>query len=877
MESPPGSTSGKRLGGIRWYLVSLSLIIALPLALLSLSRIASQSTEAQKVENVEAMRLAKLVSARVDERIRTADALLLGLSVNLAIDESRRSDLDSLLARALRSAPGRYANLYIADSSGTLRGSARRVLASGDTARAFRLHRFFVNARENQGYVVGEPLRSTLLPGRPRVVTLARPLRNASDTFVGVVGVSMWLDSLTNVLPKNDLPGKPQIAIVDTNGLMIIESVHRDSLTRPAGKMTFSPANDSVQVGRFIDFDGQLRNASFIRAQSAPWFVNVGLIESEATADTRRRRLNDFALFNLTAGLAILVAWLMAQRIARPIKQLTEDANALTRGVTDHRTSVGGPLEIRYLGEAFNQMADTLQRRNLALADSERRYRLLFDSNPLPMWAWDADSRAILAVNEAAIEHYGYDRDTFLSLHITDLLEPSELPRFQSLRLPFLESRQDAGVWKHQRADGTAVDMEIVTTSSRRLGRASWLSVGIDITARPAAERALSASEEQLRQSQKMEAIGAFAGGIAHDFNNLLTGMLGYCDLALSGMDSQHEAQADIEEVRNLALRGADLTRQILAVGRKQVVKPKYVNPNDVIRGLTGLLRRVIGEDIAFNVNLSEEAGTVFVDAGQLEQVLLNLAVNARDAMPTGGTLRIATCPVEDAETMRLGLSSSHPWVELSVEDTGTGMDADIRERIFEPFFTTKERGKGTGLGLALAYAMVDQAGGVIRVDTASGEGSTFHLYLPRHEAASATVAEKSDSVVSLRGTETILIAEDEDSVRAVATAALASRGYNVLAAPNGEAALKLAAQYPNQIHLLLTDVVMPGMNGRELAEAVLRERSDIKVLFASGYMDDASLLRGIRVDELSFVQKPFLPSQLVRRVRMLLDAVAGE
>ncbi len=870
-----GSLGVRRLGGIRWYLVSLTLIVALPLALLSLARIATQTSEAQKVANREALRLARVVSARVDERIRTADALLLGLSVDLTIDRSRRSEFDSLLARTLRITPNRYANLYIADSTGTLVGSAQRVRATGDTSGALSAHQFFARARENRSYVVGDPVRSSLLPGSPWIVALARPIRDSNDRFMGVVGVSLWLDSLADVVSTSDLPGTPQIAIVDTTGLVIAESANPDSMTRPR-RMSFSPASDSVGVGRFTDFDGELRVASYTKSQSAPWQVNVGLLQSEATAAARSRRMNDFLLFNVTAGLAILVAWLMAQQIARPIRRLTEDANALTRGVTEHRTSVGGPLEIRFLGEAFNQMADTLQRRHLALAESERRYRLLFDSNPLPMWAWDADSRAILAVNEAAIEHYGYDRDKFLSLEITDLLATSELPRFRSLRLPFLESRQAAGVWIHQRADGTPVEMEVVTTSSRRLGRASWLSVGIDITARRAAERALSASEEQLRQSQKMEAIGAFAGGIAHDFNNLLTGMLGYCDLALGGMESQHEAQADIEEVKNLALRGADLTRQILAVGRKQVVQPKYVDPNEVIRGLMGLLRRVIGEDIAFTVNLADNSGSVFVDAGQLEQVLLNLAGNARDAMPTGGTMRISTCQVDEPTITSVGLSCAQNWIELSIEDTGTGMNADVRERIFEPFFTTKERGKGTGLGLALAYAMVAQAGGVIRVDTETGEGSTFHLYLPRHEAAEATVKEKSDNSVTLSGTETILIAEDEDSVRAVATAALASRGYNVLAAPNGEAALKLAAQYPNQIHLLLTDVVMPGINGRELAEAVLRERPDIKVLFASGYMEDASLLRGIRVDELSFVQKPFLPSQLVRRVRLLLDASVG-
>jgi two-component system, cell cycle sensor histidine kinase and response regulator CckA len=369
-----------------------------------------------------------------------------------------------------------------------------------------------------------------------------------------------------------------------------------------------------------------------------------------------------------------------------------------------------------------------------------------------------------------------------------------------------------------------------------------------------------------------MEAIGAFAGG-AHDFNNLLTGMLGYCDLALDATEPHHASYADIEEIRGLALRGADLTKQILAVSRKQVVQPAFIDPNGVVRGLDRLLRRVIGEHITFRTELSPDIGSVYADAGQLEQVLLNLAANARDAMPEGGTLRIVTRALDADEARTFGVASEKSWLTISVRDTGTGMTADVRERVFEPFFTTKDRGKGTGLGLALAYGMMEQAGGVIRLETAPGEGATFHLILPSHPRTVAVTKEVTSDTSTLRGSETILVAEDEDSVRAVTTAALASRGYNVLAAADGESALVLARQYPHIIDLLLTDVVMPGINGRELAELMTQERPDLRVLFASGYTDDASLLHGIRTDELSFLQKPFSPADLVRRVRSLLDA----
>jgi hypothetical protein len=872
MEPDPALPAGRTLGGIRLHLVGLALLVALPLASLSIVRIVSERAEQQVATEREAMRMARLVSARVDERIRTADALLLGLSAELSTDARRRAQIDSTLARTVRLSAGRYANVFVTDSSGMLLGSGRALVGRLDTANALSDRSYFRAARTASGYVISEPVRSRLLPDSAWIVVLARSLQNGTDRFTGIVGLSILLDSLADVVSAADLSGGPLVSVVDSSGIVIARSSNAQ-IYRGQRRFRPAPRADTAAIGHFRDFEGRQRVTGYTYAATAPWMVSVGMLESETTAAARRRLLSDLLVFLLSAGVAVLVAYLMARQIVRPLTRLTDDARAITHGVAGQRAVADGPTEIRSLGEAFNQMAETIERRNVALADSERRYRLLFDSNPLPMWAWDADTKALLAVNEAAIEHYGYDRDRFLGLQITDLLDPSEHARFSASRLPFLESRQGAGVWKHRTADGTLIDMDVVTTSSRRLGRASWLSVGIDVTARRAAERALMASEEQLRQSQKMEAIGAFAGGIAHDFNNLLTGMLGYCDLALDAMEPAQASYADIEEIRGLALRGADLTRQILAVSRKQVVQPAYIDPNAVVRGLDRLLRRVIGEHITFLTELSPEIGSVYADAGQLEQVLLNLAANARDAMPDGGTLRIVTRPLGNCEVKAFGVSTEKSWLALSVHDTGTGMSPEVRERVFEPFFTTKERGKGTGLGLALAYGMMDQAGGVIRLDTAPGEGATFHLILPSHVRTVAVAAEETADVGSLRGTETILVAEDEDSVRAVTTAALASRGYNVLAAADGESALVLARQYPHTIDLLLTDVVMPGINGRELAELMICERADLRVLFVSGYTDDASLLHGIRTDELSFLQKPFSPVDLIRRVRSMLDA----
>ena len=579
------------------------------------------------------------------------------------------------------------------------------------------------------------------------------------------------------------------------------------------------------------------------------------------------------ALIGAAMAFSFGLAFVLGSSIVQSVEALIHDAQALSAGITGHRSQVRSSDEIGQLAVALNHMADTVERRNAALADNERRYRFLFDSNPLPMWAWDAETTNILAVNEAAIEKYGYDRETFLGLTILDLIDESERARFSQARLPFLEARQAAGTWTHRTASGERVEMDVITTSTRRLGRASWLSVGIDVSARREAERALARSEEQLRQSQKLEAIGTFAGGIAHDFNNLLTAMLGYCDLLLPQLAPESAIRRDIAEVRALAIRGTELSQQILSMSRRHVVQPTVFDPNEVVRGMQRLLRRVIGENIALESTLDEQVGTARADVSQLEQVLLNLAANARDAMPEGGRLSVDTLVLEPFDVRRLNLDPMQDWLCIRVRDTGIGMSEEVQAHIFEPFFTTKDEGKGSGLGLALAYSMIDQAGGEIRVDSAPGEGTTMYLLLPRLGDAVVSMPPVEEFPEQLAGTETVLLVEDEDTVRSVAAAALERRGYRVLVADHGEAAIAIAREYPGIIHLLVSDVVMPGLHGREVADRIVRLRPGIPVLFISGYTDDALLERGVlEGDDRSLLAKPFTSLELARRVRLAID-----
>ncbi len=376
--------------------------------------------------------------------------------------------------------------------------------------------------------------------------------------------------------------------------------------------------------------------------------------------------------------------------------------------------------------------------------------------------------------------------------------------------------------------------------------------------------------EEQLRQAQKMEAVGRLAGGIAHDFNNLLTIINGYSDLLLQSLAAEDPTREIVGEIRLAGERSAGLTRQLLAFGRKQVIAPKVLDLNMIIRDTQRILRRGISEDIRLITRLSDEPATVRADSVQLEQVLMNLVVNARDASPRGGTVTIETGFVENEIR-----DSSHPagrYVILSVSDNGTGMSEEVQARLFEPFFTTKEVGKGTGLGLAVVHGIVTQSDGRIFVDSESGRGTTIRIHLPWAGQAASTVKKQPEIRSVSLGNETVLLVEDEKAVREMARKQLQDAGYLVLSARNGEEALKVAAEHPGSINLLATDVVMPGMGGRDLAERLIVERPDIRVLYMSGHTEDEVVRHGVKSNMLNFLQKPFSPEDLARKIRETLD-----
>ncbi|HEX5735915.1 MAG TPA: response regulator [Blastocatellia bacterium] len=543
----------------------------------------------------------------------------------------------------------------------------------------------------------------------------------------------------------------------------------------------------------------------------------------------------------------------------------------LKAGATDYvvksHLSRLGPVVARALRERSEQSKH--KRAELALRESEERLQAILDNSPALIYTQDNELRFTF-VNQRFETLFRVKKDwikekTAHELFPKDLADilVSHCDEVLSDRAP----REFEEVIPHEDGPHTYVSIRFPLYDSAQ-GLSGLCSISTDVTES-------KMLEEQLRHAQKMEAIGRLAGGVAHDFNNLLTAIIGYSQIVLASLGPNESLRKEVEEILAAGKRASSLTSQLLAFSRRQVLQPSVIDLNLVVSNTTKMLRRLIGEDIHLVTKLSPDLGRVKIDPAQIEQVIMNLAVNARDAMPSGGKLTIETSntPLDEAYGREHINVQPGNYVMLAVTDTGVGMEADTRSHIFEPFFTTKEKGLGTGLGLSMVYGIVKQSGGYIWVYSEAGEGTTFKIYLPRVEGAEEAVLQRDDAEYLPRGRETILLVEDEQAVRDLSARILRELGYTVIEASNGEEALVISSERANgEIHLLLTDVVMPQMSGKLLTDMVKAARPGIRVLFSSGYTDNALVHHGSLEPGTAFLQKPFSPGALARKVREVLD-----
>lgn len=634
--------------------------------------------------------------------------------------------------------------------------------------------------------------------------------------------------------------------------------------------------------------DEQLRRTTeFLRHAQA--FARVGSWEWDIAADVITWSEETYRIFGLSPAegpisLARYVALIHADDRDTVASAVREALDTGAPFEIDHRV-VHPDGNIHYLHGRGGVVTDsagrsvrmtgtvldiTARRRTEdALREANEHLRILIESSPLAITSVDAEG-IVRTWNGAAERLFGWTAEEILGRPVA-IVSGDNQAECAELRSRVMGGESLSAVELIRRTKaGTPVTVNLFAAPLRDASAriTGVLAVMEDVTG-------VKRLEQQFFQAQKMEAVGRLAGGVAHDFNNLLTVILASTELLLEMLPSGHPGREEAMETRKAALRAADLTRQLLAFSRRQVLAPRVLSLNDVVVDMDRMLRRLIGEDIDLRTVLAQDVGAVRADPGQLEQVIANLAVNARDAMPKGGKLTIETANVTLDEAYAAGRPVTVPgrYVMFAVSDTGVGMGEETKARVFEPFFTTKPKGKGTGLGLATVYGIVKQSGGYIWVYSEPGRGTTFKVYLPRVDAPVEPAGTAPVETSSLRGSETILLCEDQEQVRTLTRRMLEARGYDVLVARSGHEALRLAEERSGPIHLLVTDVVMPGMSGKELALLLNPPRPAMKVLYVSGYTDESIVQHGVLEPGAAFLQKPFTAEMLARKVREVLDS----
>jgi signal transduction histidine kinase len=810
-----------------------------------------------------ALNLAELAAAEQRQTVQGIHQALIALSELPAIKAKDADGCNAYLAKIKQRYPG-FISFLVVDVSGSSFCNANDYLKPSTAAGRPYLADVLRTGKFTVGvFAIG---RQT---GR-NVLHFALPFFGDDARLGGVVIAALSLDWLADSLARRNVAPGAALAIVDRNGTYL---AHYPDNARFVGRKMAGdndPSRNDRTTADIVDLDGVERIVGYsaLRDDSGGLLISFGLDKARAFNEIQRGTLRGIVQILLSTALVLVLTSLGAQRfIHRPLGQLVDAANQWRFGEFNRRVDIRGTSEIAGVADAFNTMANALEHREHELSEAKEkaeeaaaRITMIFESTTDCVLIIDRDW-CVSYLNGPARLRLAQDRD-IIGMRLTEAFPAAaDMDVLKQIREATLEQRP---IFLEMLCPRTKVWYTINAFPSSQ-GLAVFLR---DITEHKQALEARRLMEEQLHQSQKMESVGQLTGGVAHDFNNLLMVISAKLEL-IEGATNANLVHRCAAAARRAADRGAKLTTQLLAFSRRQALKPKLVNANQLISEFEGLIHQAVGDGCEVKLQTDEELWLCHVDPSLLETALLNLALNARDAMADGGTLRIETQNIEEREESAAGCSPGS-YVRLSVADNGSGMLPEVRDRVFEPFFTTKEVGKGTGLGLSMVYGFVRQSGGHIAVESEPGAGTTVALYLPATIREPDVEPDSTETHALPVGSERVLVVDDNDDLLNVTSAMLSTFGYQVSCAHNGAEALR-TLQSDQPFELLFSDIVMPnGMNGIELAREAKRLRKDIKVLLTSGYADGA-LQRNNAVGEFSIIDKPFSLADLARRVRSTL------
>ena len=869
------------LANLRGRLLLIAFVAFLPvLGLMIYAGVEGRRRAATESQGA-ALAVARLAAVEQHQLIEGTRQLLVGLSQLAEVANHDGPGCSALFADIRARFPA-HANLGAATPTGDLFCSA---LPMAEPV-SIRDRPYFRRAIDTRDFAVGSFLIGRVT-GRPSL-PLAYPAIDRAGRLRAVVFVALDLSWLNHLPADALLPDGSILTVFDGDGVVLARYPLAEAWV--GQPIPDAPLVRAVLTGREDGTaeaqgrDGVSRLYAFRRLpvprDAGDLYIGVGIPTAVAFAEANRALGRNMLGLVVTSLVILAAVWAGGSLvILRPVRALLQAVTRLGTGDLRARTGLPYVGELGRLAQAFDTMAANLERRETerrqaeeARRDSELQYRRLVEASIEGIYIHQ--DFVIRLANPAFARMFGFERpEEVIGTDIHTLIAPEEYARMEEYKERRLRGEPAPSRYEFQgvRRDDTRLWLENTVSVIMWDGRPAILATLFDLTER-------KQLEQQYHQAQKMEAIGQLAGGVAHDFNNLLTVILGRSALLLQRPGLEDSIRKNMELIQSTGQRASALTRQLLTFSRQQVIQPRVLPLRPVIEEISPMLKRLIGEDVELAVTVDPALGSVKADPNQVGQVLLNLVVNARDAMPQGGRLGIEARNVDlDAAAVR-GTAEACPgaYTLLAVSDTGVGMDEATQARIFEPFFTTKGVGKGTGLGLATVHGIVKQSGGHISVSTAPGAGTTFRIYLPRVQEEAAAGSPGPASTRLPRGSETILLVEDEPEVRALARDVLAQVGYRVLAVAEPAEARRLVEQPQSAVDLLVTDVVMPQMSGPELAAHLTARFPGLRVLHVSGYTSDALVSRGISPSDIALLQKPFTPGELARKVREVLDTPAS-